>query len=185
MKQTTYGTFPIVWNQHRDELYASVGQVRLRITTEPAVEAISQEPTYSSSLAVLTASGWAVVKRVAHLEEKSATRLSEDAADMLYGLPASCDDPWVRLDEESSLYARLDGRFLVEMKCNHYFIRAHGVSLFVFSEENKWQFVHHIEPDLQHGTSDLNARQAGFAKATEKMKQFAAIVFLNRLTSPV
>jgi hypothetical protein len=48
----------------------SVGQVRLRIITEPAVEAISQEPTYSSSLAVLTASGWAVVKRVAHHEEK-------------------------------------------------------------------------------------------------------------------
>jgi hypothetical protein len=22
MKQTTYGTFPIVWSQHRDELYA-------------------------------------------------------------------------------------------------------------------------------------------------------------------
>ncbi|MBP6744719.1 hypothetical protein KA344_05765 [bacterium] len=185
MKKTTYGTFPIMWQQHCDEHYASVGNVRLRIVTELRTAADSNDPVYSASLALLTPNGGTVVKHMTHREEKMAIHLSENAADMLFGLPIGYSDPWVKLDSEPSLYARLDGRFLVEMKCFHYCDRSYGVCLSVFNEENKWHFAHRITAYTENEILDAELREARFLEATEKMKEFAAIMFLNRLTSPV
>ena len=183
INQTTYGTTPIDWSQHRDELYASVGHVRLRIRV--AKEPGSEGHVYSSTLALLTASGWSVVKHEVHHDEDMAIHLAKDAADMLYGLPAICDDPWVKLNEKSCLYARLDGRFMLEMQCSSYFDMSHGVSLYVFNDQNHWRYVYSIAAYGDRERLDSEVREARLTEATEKMKQFAAIMFLNRLTSPV
>lgn len=187
MNKTTYGTLPIVWLQHCDELYASVGHVRLRILVakEPALPAVSGEQVYSSSLALLTADGWTAVKHVVRSDEDMAIRLAKDAADMLFGSPAGSDDPWVKLNEKSCLYARLDGRFMLEMQCSSYFDMSHGVSLYVFNDQNHWRYVYSIAAYGDRERLDSEVREARLTEATEKMKQFASIMFFNRLAPPV